>query len=134
MEPFRAIQHWNGTGVTMSITLEIVQQAVKQSVENIADAVANKSTPLSVYFQKVWDYVPILTDPTTKTIIDNAIAVFTNPSSQQLIDKSISLVKGEIVTLLKALLDAKKIRSINTTSGVDKNNFTNKQSYGKSIY
>jgi GH24 family phage-related lysozyme (muramidase) len=96
-------------------TLEIVQQAVKQSVENIADAVANKSTPLSVYFQKVWDYVPILTDPTTKTIIDNAIAVFTNPSSPQLIDKSIRLVKDEILTLLKALLDAKKIRSINTT-------------------
>jgi GH24 family phage-related lysozyme (muramidase) len=95
--------------------LEIIQQAVKQSVENIQDAVANKSTPLSVYFQKVWDYVPVLTDPTTKAIIDNAIAVYTNPSSQPLIDKSISLVKDEIKTLLKALEDANKIRSINTT-------------------
>ena len=95
--------------------LEIVQQAVKQSVVNIQDAVANKNTPLSAYFQKVWDYVPLLTDATTKTIIDNGIAVYTNPSSQQLIAKSISLVKDELKTLLKALVDAKQIRSINTS-------------------
>jgi GH24 family phage-related lysozyme (muramidase) len=95
--------------------LEIIQLAVKQSVENIQDAVVNKSTPLSVYFQKVWDYVPILTDPATKAIIDNAIAIYTNPASPQLVTKAINLIKDEIKILLDALLEAKKIRSINTS-------------------
>lgn len=95
--------------------LEIIQLAVKQSVENLEDAVRNMSTPVSVLQQKVWDYVPILTDPATKKVVDYAISEFTNPASPLLIKKAISLIEEEIDTLLDALLTAKKIRSINTS-------------------
>lgn len=92
--------------------LEIIQLAVKQSVENLSDAVSNMSTPVSALYQKVWDYVPNINDPTTRGIVDNAISIFTNPSSPQLIGKAVSLIESEIDTLLDALLAAKKIKPV----------------------
>jgi len=92
--------------------VKIIQLAVKQSVENIEDSVRNASTPLSVFYQKVWDYVPNLNDPATSRIVNTTIDTYTNPNSGALIDKAVSLIKGELNTLLDELISGGYIRCI----------------------
>jgi hypothetical protein len=103
---------WNLTGDgTLDLNnIKIVQLAVKQSVENISDSVSNPGTPLSAYYQRVWDFIPDLTDPNTSKIVNDAINEFTNPSSSLLIKKAVDLIDDELDTLLNELLSAKLIQ------------------------
>ena len=97
---------WNLTGDgTLNLdNIKVIQLAVKQSVENLEDSVRNASTPVSTFYQKVWDYVPNLSNSTTSKIVNDAIATFTNPSSNALITKAVSLIGSELDTLLDQLL------------------------------
>ena len=103
---------WNLTGDgTLNIdNIKIIQLAVKQSVENISDSVTNMGTPFSVYYQRAWDYVPDLTDPTTSKIVNDAINEYTNPSSDKLVKKAVDLIGDELDTLLNQLLSAQLIQ------------------------
>jgi len=67
-------------------------------------------TPLSAYYQRVWDYVPDLTNPTTSKIVNDAINEYTNPSSDKLVKKAVDLIEDELDTLLNELLNAKLIQ------------------------
>ncbi len=103
---------WNlsGDGTLNLDNIKIIQLAVKQSVLNIEDSVTNMSAPLSAFYQKVWDFLPNLTDPTTSKIMNDAITTFTNPASNALITKAVDLIGGELDTLLDQLLGAKLIQ------------------------
>ncbi len=103
---------WNLTGDgTLNLdNIKIIQLAVKQSVLNIEDSVSNSATPLSSFYQKVWDYVPDLSDPVTSKIVNDAISIYTNPSSDALVKKAVTLIEGELDTLLNELLNAKLIQ------------------------
>nr|MBA3706453.1 hypothetical protein [Bacteroidota bacterium] len=70
------------------------------------------STAVSVFNQKVWDYVPNLTDPATSRIVNDAITTFTNPASDALITKAVALIGNELDTLLNQLLSANLIQCI----------------------
>jgi GH24 family phage-related lysozyme (muramidase) len=109
---------WNLTGDgTLNLdNIKIIQLAVKQSVENISDSVTNMSTPVSTYYQRVWDYVPNMTDPTTSRIVNDAINEYTNPSSDKLVKKAVDLIGDELDTLLNELLKAKLIQCKRKTS------------------
>ena len=103
---------WNLTGdATLNLeNIKIIQLAVKESVENISDSVTNPGTSLSVYYKRVWDYVPDLTDPTTSKIVNDAINEYTNPSSDKLVKKAVDLIEDELDTLLNELLNANLIQ------------------------
>jgi GH24 family phage-related lysozyme (muramidase) len=103
---------WNltGDGTLNQVNINMIQKAVKQSILNISDAVTNPSTPLTTYYQRVWDYTPNLSDPTTAGIVNNAITKFTDPNSSDLINAAVSLLEREIDTLLSTLLSRGIIR------------------------
>lgn len=105
---------WNltGDGTLNPANIQIIQLAVKQSVLNIEDSITNGSTPVATFYQRVWDYVPDLNHPATRTVVDNAITTFTTPSSGDLITKAVSLIGTELDTLLNKLLAAGRIRCI----------------------
>ena len=109
---------WALTGDTTlnEKNIKVIQLAVKQSVENISDAVSNPGTPLSTLYQKVWDYVPDLTNPVTARIVNSAVNEYTNPSSNKLIEKAVKLVDEELDTLLDELLSAGLIQCKRKTS------------------
>jgi hypothetical protein len=108
---------WNltGDGTLNLANIQVIQLAVKQSVMNIEDAVGNAS-PVATFHQKVWDYVPDLTNANTRRIVDNAITTYTTPSSDALVAKAIELVGDELDTLLNELLSAGRIQCIRRNS------------------
>jgi hypothetical protein len=105
-----------GDGTLDKENIKHIQLAVIQSVNNISDAVTNASTPLPVFYKKVWDYLPNLSDPVTAGIINDAIATFTNPASDQLIKKAVSLIEAQLPMLLDELLAGGYIQCKNNKS------------------
>ena len=105
---------WNLNGddtLKRGDSMEVIQSAVKQSVLNIEDSVSNPNTPLSTYYQRVWDHVPNLADPNTSRIVNDAINLFTNPGSAALRNKAVALLSGnDMDILLNELLSIREIR------------------------
>ncbi len=101
-----------GDGSLNTINIQTIQMAVKQSVENLEDAIRNPTTSLATYYQKVWDYVPNLSHPTTSRIVNLTIDTYTTPSNAALTAKAIELVQSELSTLLNELFTAGKIRRV----------------------
>jgi hypothetical protein len=102
---------WNLTGDgTLNLdNIKIIQLAVKTSVENIITAVFNQNTPLKDFYKMVWDYVPVLTHPATRAVVDQIVAIYTYPSSPQLVAKAVKLIKVGVDDLLKGLEERKII-------------------------
>jgi hypothetical protein len=101
---------WNltGDGTLDKRNLEIMRKAVKQSIDNLTDAV-NDSSPLSVFYKKVWDFIP---QPTASsvTIIKNLIRNLTNPLGSEIVTKADELLQENYKDLLKELVRRKILK------------------------
>ena len=98
-----------GDGTLNPANITVIQEAVKQSVINVEDSVRNNA-PASTFFQRVWDHVPIISNPDTEQIVSATSKEYTNPSSRKLIAKTVSLLKEEYGQLLSKLVEAKALK------------------------
>ncbi|ERM80820.1 hypothetical protein P872_12155 [Rhodonellum psychrophilum GCM71 = DSM 17998] len=82
--------------------LEAMRKAVVQSINNLSDAL-NDSSPVSMFFKKVWDYTPQPTAASV-TIIKNLIRNYTNPARQEIVDGAVQLLQKNYQSLLDELI------------------------------
>ncbi len=102
---------WNlsGDGTLNVNNITHIQEAVKQSVANIQDSISNQSTPIDVYRKKVWEFVPVPSDPVTKNVIDKVVKEYSDFSTNKLINKGVELINEEYMELINELKKEKAI-------------------------
>jgi hypothetical protein len=99
-----------GDGMLNDANLKIIQKAVQQSVDNINDPAINASQlNFQAYFDKVWRFVPKMTEA-SKVRVKQLAKVYTTPDSADLIQAASDLIHKKIDILIKKLLDAKKLK------------------------
>lgn len=101
---------WNLTGDDSmnKANLEVMRKAVKQSITNLMDCVSD-SSPVSVFFKKVWDYTPKPTAAAV-TIIKNMVRDYTNPLGTQIVDGADKLLQANYQALLDELIRRKVLK------------------------
>lgn len=95
------------TGDT-SKSLDIMRRAVRQSVDNVKDSVASAGN-LAQAFEKVWKHVPQPT-PASQKKIAQLVGEYTNPKSVVLSDAAAEIIRGQVDSLIKVLIQTKKLK------------------------
>jgi hypothetical protein len=95
---------------TDATTLKVMQAAVKQSVANIVDPAARQpGFDPKPFLARVWAYVPQLTQQSL-SYLRAQVPNFINPNSVWLAGAAAELIHDEVDTLIKELLDRKKLK------------------------
>jgi hypothetical protein len=103
---------WQLTGDTTlnAKNLGIIHKAVQQSVDNINDpSIFAGNLDFAAYFAKVWKHVPQPTDASLRRL-ENLMREYTRPDSDALVTAAADIIYKEVDALIKALLDAKKLK------------------------
>ena len=102
--------HLKGDGHMTAETKAIMQTAVRQSADNITDpAIRASGTNFADHFAKVWKYTPQPTADSVKDIV-RLVNEYTITASDRLVDAAAEILKSNVNTLIKELLDQKKLK------------------------
>jgi hypothetical protein len=100
-----------GDGYLTTQTLTVMRQAVLQSVANVLDlAVRTGKVALADAYSKVWQYVPQFTAK-AEAVVKAWATTYVEPTSATLVDAAARLIRAELDTLIKALLDKKALKA-----------------------
>lgn len=102
--------HLKGDGHMTAETKAIMQTAVRQSADNITDpAIRGSGTNFANYFANVWKYTPQPTADSVKDIV-RLVNEYTITESDRLVNAAAEILKSNVNTLIKELLDQKKLK------------------------
>jgi hypothetical protein len=101
---------WTLTGDNYlnATSLAIMRRAVQRSVDDINDG-AGAAADLGPTFARVWRFVPQPT-PASRQKIASLVAEYTNPTSVLLSDAAAQIIREQVDSLIKVLLDQKKLK------------------------
>jgi len=99
-----------GDGYLNPRSLEVMRKAVRQSVANINDpSILASNLNFGPYFDRVWRYVPKPT-PAARTQLIALIQEYTNPASVVLSSAAAEIIKEQVDSLIKVLLQEHKLK------------------------
>lgn len=102
--------HLKGDGHMTAETKAIMQAAVKQSADNITDpAIRASGVNLADHYAKVWKHTPQPTAASIKDIV-RLINEYTITDSDRLVDAAAEILRSNVNTLIKELLNQKKLK------------------------
>ncbi len=90
-------------------TLAIMRRAIQQSVDNILDPAIHKTDDFKPFLERVWRHVPQL-PPASHKKLQELVLEYTNPKSVTLSDAAASILTKGVDSLIKVLLEAKKLK------------------------
>lgn len=98
------------TQANLAKNLKIMRKAVQQSIDDInSPSIRASNLDFQKYFDGVWRYVPILTSASQKQVTA-LIADYTNPGSSSLVNAAAAIVKDQLDSFIKLLLQEHKLR------------------------
>jgi hypothetical protein len=102
--------HLQGDGNLNAMTKAIMRTAVAQSAANITDpAIRAGGGDVAAFQAKVWRFAPQLTAGSRDEVV-RLIHEYTNPDSQLLVNDAAVVLKNNLDTLIKELLEQKKLK------------------------